>query len=252
MNVHSAPQSLFILLSVLLSCTFSLADTLTLKDGQVITGKFISRNDQNVVFEIGGQQMKFSAANVAGIQMDMAPAPAVPATAAPVATPAPAQATQVTIPAGTRMMARTVEALNSKKHKEGHKFTARLETDIVVGGVTAAPQGSTLYGVLARSKSSGRLAGSSEMVMTFTDIRVNNQLHPIATTSLKAAGESTGKGTASKTARGALIGGLIGGSDDAKRGAKIGLGASLLTRGNQINIPGGTLIEFQLRTPLLL
>ncbi|ARN72779.1 hypothetical protein [Oceanicoccus sagamiensis] len=241
-----------VFVSVLLASSLLSADTLTLNDGQVIEGKFVARDDQNVTFEIAGQQLKFATANVKSIAMDMAaPAAAAPAPAPaePVAA-APAKPEKVTVPEGTRVMARMAEALDSKKHKAGHKFTARLEADMVVDGVVVAPRGATLYGVLTDSKSSGRAAGSSSMQMTFTDIMVNNQLHPIATTDLKAKTDNTAKKTGGTVAKGALLGGLMGGSDDAKRGAAIGLGLSVLTSGNQINIPRGTLIEFQLRTPL--
>ncbi len=235
---------------LLLSGSLLQADTLIMNDGQVIEGKFITRDDQSVTFEIAGQQLKFPAANVKSIAMDMAaPAAAAPAEPAPAAA-APAKPDKITVPEGTRVMARMAEALDSKRHKEGHKFTARLEADMVVDGHVVAPRGATLYGVLTTAKSSGRAAGSSEMQMTFTDIMVNNQLHAIATTDLKAKTDNTAKKTGGTVAKGALLGGLLGGSDDAKRGAAIGLGLSVLTSGNQINIPRGTLIEFQLRTPL--
>ena len=48
----------------------------------------------------------------------------------------------------------------------------------------------------------------------------------------------------------AAVGGLANGSKGAKNAAKVGLGASLLTSGNSINIPAGTLLEFQLAAPL--
>jgi hypothetical protein len=79
---------------------------------------------------------------------------------------------------------------------------------------------------------------------------INNQLKPIQTSEIKAITEGTGKNTVSKTARYAAIGGLANGSTGAKNMAKAGIGVSLLTRGNSINIPAGTLLEFQLAEPL--
>jgi len=43
---------------------------------------------------------------------------------------------------------------------------------------------------------------------------------------------------------------LVDGSSGAKTGAKVGLGASILTGGQSINVPAGTLLETALRTPL--
>ncbi len=50
---------------------------------------------------------------------------------------------------------------------------------------------------------------------------------------------------------GAAIGGIAGGSDKARKGAALGLGASVLTQGNQVRIAAGTLLEFQLADHLV-
>jgi hypothetical protein len=56
--------------------------------------------------------------------------------------------------------------------------------------------------------------------------------------------------TVGRTVRAAAIGGLAGGRSGAKKGAKVGVGASILTGGDSINVPAGTLLETTLRTPL--
>ena len=92
--------------------------------------------------------------------------------------------------------------------------------------------------------------GSSSLAIEFRDILIDDQMYPIATTDLKAqSANETGK-SARRTLRAAAIGGLIDGSDGAKTGAAVGLGASILTRGSNINVPSGTLLETNLSTPL--
>ena len=79
---------------------------------------------------------------------------------------------------------------------------------------------------------------------------INNQIRPIRTGEIQAVAESgSGKNTVGKTARGAAIGGLIDGKDGARTGAKVGLGAAILTRGGKINIPANTLLEVPLAEP---
>jgi hypothetical protein len=156
----------------------------------------------------------------------------------------------VTVPAGTYLMVKLDSALNSKQHKAGHKFTATLEGDIVVNNTVVAPRGSKVYGQLTESKKSGRLAGKSEMQITLTQILINNQLKPIVTSGVKAVTDNTAKNTVGKTARFAAIGALADGKKGARTGAKVGAGVSVLTRGNQINIPAGTLLDFTLGAPL--
>lgn len=160
-----------------------------------------------------------------------------------------AAAGNVTVPAGTRVLVRTVEPIDSRQHKAGHRFTATLEADLVGSGVTVAPRGSNVYGRLAEARQAGRLAGRSEITLEFTDIMVNNALSPISASGIQAVTEGTGRDTAGKVARGAAIGALIDGSSGARTGAKVGAGAAILTRGQSVNIPPGTLLEFTLAAP---
>jgi len=224
------------------------ADTLTLKDGQVLQGTFTSRTADGVNFNVGGQVIEFKNANIKSLDLDVGGAPATAPTKQPAETP-PAAPAKVTVPAGTKMVVRTNEPIDSKKHKAGHKFTAKLEADLVAEGVIVAPRGSNIYGILVEAKKSRRLAGKSEMTIAFTDLMVNNQMHPISTSQVQAVTEGTGKKTVGRTARAAAIGGLADGSDGARTGAKVGLGVSVLTSGNQINIPAGSMLEVSLAEP---
>jgi len=245
-------------LGLLIGSFSSIADTLTLKDGQVINGKFISKDANEVIFEIAGQQLKFDSNKVDGISFsdgasdsssESSAVAEKPAVKPPVASVAAASNAKITVPVGTRIVARTGTTLSTNNHATGHKFTARLEADMVIDNVVVATRGSTLYGVVTESKKSGRLVGKASMALTFTDIMINNQMVGIKTSGVKAITEAEAKNTVGRTARAAAIGGLIDGSDGAKTGAKVGLGLSLLGGGKSINIPVGTLLEFQLAAP---
>jgi hypothetical protein len=120
----------------------------------------------------------------------------------------------------------------------------------MVGDIVAIPRGATLYGIVSNAEKSGRLRGKASMELAFTDVMIDNQLIPIQTTGVKAITEDAAKNTVGRTARAAAIGGLANGSDGAKAGAAIGLGLSLLGGGSSINIPSGTMLEFQLAVPL--
>ncbi len=254
-------RRLLILLVVMVGCSLmfgqAVADTLILNDGQQIKGTFVGRTSDAVKFEVGGQVMEFKNTNVKSVEFGAPQAPAEapaqqPAEASP---PAPAEAAQpaasakVTVPAGTRIMVRTNAPIDSRQHKAGYKFTARLEADLVADGVVVAPKGSNIYGQLVAAQKSRRLAGKSEMTITFTDLMVNNQLKPISTSQVKAVSDETAKKTVGTTARAAAVGGLIDGKSGARTGAKVGVGVSILTSGSQINIPAGTMLEISLAAP---
>lgn len=237
-------------------CCNSFADKLTLQDGQTLEGTLVGRSDGMVIFSIAGQELKIPESNIAALEVtsfggSAAPPPA-PEAAPAAAPPAPAPEAEpqsVTVPTGTRLVLRMTQALDSKKHQTGHRFTAKLEADLVTNGVVVATRGTTVYGALMSAKSSGRMAGSSELTAVFTDILIDNQMHPISTQPMQARTENTAKKSAKRTAGASALGGLYGGSSSAKKGAKVGLGASILTSGNQIHIPAGTLVETQLTAP---
>jgi hypothetical protein len=241
----------YIILGILLLSSTLWADTLELTNGKKIEGTFVGRSDGNVKFEVDGITSTYDEKDVKNISFGSAPESGekkaeTAQTGASSNTTAP-----VTVPAGTMLLVRTKEPLDSSRQKAGHKFTATLETDLVVNETVVAPRGSNVYGELLEAKQAGRLAGKSEMTFTFTGLMVNNQIKPIRTGAIQAVAESgQGKNTAGKVARGAAIGGLVDGSSGAKTGAKVGAGAAILTRGGRINIPANTLLEVPLAEPL--
>jgi hypothetical protein len=89
--------------------------------------------------------------------------------------------------------------------------------------------------------------------VSYPDLRlINNEMVSISTLSLNGKGPNAAGDTLGRTARTAAIGGLINGTDGAKTGAKVGVGASLLTRNSDIKIEAGTLLDFALNKPIIL
>ena len=79
---------------------------------------------------------------------------------------------------------------------------------------------------------------------------INEQLFEIATDGMQAQTGNEAARSLGRTARAAAIGGLISGRSGARTGAAVGAGASLLTSGQSINIPAGTILETRLRVPV--
>jgi hypothetical protein len=162
------------------------------------------------------------------------------------ATPQPA-ANAVTIQAGTSLLVRTADLIDSSRHGTGYRFTAKLETDLVVSGQVVAKKGSTVYGLLTDAKKGGRVAGKAELKLELTDLAINNQRHKLQTGGFALQGEK--QGTAGKVVGGAAIGRLARGNrKGARRGAAVGATASVLSS-KQIKVPAGSLLEFQLSAP---
>ena len=155
--------------------------------------------------------------------------------------------TEIVVAAATPFMIEMVNELDSKKHATGHRFKATLIGDLVTAdGTVAAPNGSTVFGILTEAKKSGRIVGKANLEIAFDSIMVNNQRVPITSTQVQAVTDSTAKKSAGQVARGAAVGALIDGKSGARTGAKVGAGAAILSGGSQVYIPAGTMLEVQL------
>ncbi|GGA62899.1 hypothetical protein GCM10011369_00200 [Neiella marina] len=234
----------------------ALSASITLKDGRVIEGNVVSQQGDELVIDSNGIEIKLPKSQVQSIDMTgsastPAAAPAQPAQQ-PAAAPAPqAQQQPAVVPAGTSFTIRTTQTLSTRQNGSGQRFSGVLEADLVASnGTVMAPRGAQVYGRVVGSQNSGRMTGTAAMSLEITEIMVNNQMKAVVTQTVNAtSGQSEGRRTLGRTAGAAAIGGLIDGSDGAKTGAKVGLGASILTRGNAVEIPNGTLMDFQLRAP---
>jgi hypothetical protein len=167
---------------------------------------------------------------------------------------------RITVPAGTRVLIRTVDAIDSTKQKTGYRFTATLETNLQAEDKVVAPRGTTVYGRLANASSAGKMSGSSQLTLELTDIVINGTAYPLLTSTYEIKGKGEGGNTAKKViggaGLGALIGGLAGGGKGAGIGALAGAGAGTAVaaskKGEQLQIPSETLLEFRLEQPVAL
>jgi hypothetical protein len=172
----------------------------------------------------------------------------------------PQSTKKVTIPAGTRILIRTIDPIDSNVQKTGYRFTASLETNLQADDVVVAPRGSTVYGRLANASSAGRMSGSSDLTLELTDILINGTAYPLLTSTYEVKGKGEGGSTAKKvvggTGLGALIGGLAGGGKGAGIGALAGAGAGTAIaaskKGQQLQIPSESLLEFRIEQPVSL
>jgi hypothetical protein len=226
-----------------LTASSLLADTLELANGQLHEGTFIGSSNGIVMFDTGAGVEAFPQDQVIGLFFSNGVATAEAMMEEP-------SGGQIIVPAGTRLVIRTTDTIDSSQHSAGHRFRGQLEGALVVDGVTVVARGSFVHGRLTQANQAGRVAGSSELAAEFTDIMVDDQLLPISTGTLAAQTSGEAGRTVRRTARNAALGGLIGGSSGARTGAAVGAGAALLTSGASINIPRGTILETTLSAPL--
>jgi hypothetical protein len=245
------------------------ADTLQMKDGRVIQGRFLGGTQASVQFETKGKIELYNVDDIISVTFTGTPpassAPPEASTAPPpalVPAPAPTQAraanaTSITVPAGTDLLVRMIDSIDSDKNNVGDRFRASLEQDFVVDGVVIATKGTDVYGRLSEAKEAGHFQGKSQLKLELTDILIRNRLQPIMTGDYEVSGSSRGADTAKKVGIGAVagtvIGAIAGGGKGAAIGAGVGAGAGgavqVITKGEQVHVPSETLLNFRIEQP---
>jgi len=163
-----------------------------------------------------------------------------------------------TVPAGTVVTVRMIDAIDSAKNHPGDEFAATLNSAVVVGDHVAFPQGSEVRVRLVEAKKSGHYKGSSQLELELTSITANGATYPVESGYYTLNGASRGKRTAETVGGGAVLGTLIGAIAGGGKGAAIGAGAGAatgagvqaVTRGPQVKIPSETKIDFTLKSPV--
>jgi hypothetical protein len=246
------------------------ADTLELKSGKVVQGKFLGGTQHILRFEVNGEVQTFSTNDIVALTFTgrssspapapvEAPAPAPPP--APAAAPAPAPAAAnglVTIPAGQSMLIRMIDGVDSAKNHVGDVFHASLETDLTVGDTLVARKGTDVYGRLAEAQKSGNFSGRSELQLELTRLVIDGHDYPVVSSDYTVQGKGQGSSTAKKVGGGAAVGAIIGAIAGGGKGAAIGAAAGgatggavqVLTKGAQVKVPSETLLEFRLQQPV--
>ena len=202
--------------AILVAAGASKADVLKLKQGGGVQGLLVSANSTEIVFMgVDGAQREYPVSAVAGI--DFAPLPPPPAPEPP-APPAGV----LTIPAGTQITVRMIDAIDGKTAKGGARYRAGIDDPVGVGSQIAIPSGANCT-IEVVSLESGK-----EMALRIRDINVNGKTY--STSTAYAGVEAQGTGKTKKAVRrgvglgalGAGIGALAGGGQGAAIGAVVG------------------------------
>ena len=180
-----------------------------------------------------------------------------------------------TIPAGSTIHCRLTETVPTKLNFQGDAFTATVTEPYVVNNRQIIPVGATITGRIADLVRPGRVRGVGEMRLapeqiTFPDGHTM-QFSAVLLTAYGADGvkvdsvEGLVKGPSSRMrdikelgmgmGGGGFVGTLFGGAHGTLIGGIIGGGAALADtlrkRGQDLTLPTGTQLNYQLTRPLL-
>jgi hypothetical protein len=185
-------------------------------------------------------------------QQQQAPAPMQQA-AAPAPAPPPPPPPLV-VPAGSSLVVRMGNTIDTKTANAGDTFTGTLAQSVAVDGVVAIPSGAGVAGTVVQSKSPGRFKGEGTLSVALTSINVRgvptNIESSTYTQTVKGKGKRTAVMAGGGTGAGALIGGLAGGGKGALIGGLVGAGAgtagAAFTGNKDLQIPAESVVTFKL------
>jgi len=186
------------------------------------------------------------------------PAPEKPSAPAPPPPPPPPQPVTVSIPEGTIVTVRTIDAVDSNASRPGQSFRASLDAAIVVGDTVVIPKGLNVNLKIVDASSAGKFKGRSELTVSLDSFTYQGRTYQIASSDVQEKGGSRGKRSAEVIGGGAVLGAIIGGLAGGGKGAAIGAGAGAaggtavqaLTHGQQVKIPSETRLDFTLHDPV--
>ncbi|HUI81077.1 MAG TPA: hypothetical protein VLY24_24300 [Bryobacteraceae bacterium] len=262
-----------------LTCSaIGFADTLILRSGRVIQGTFLGGTARQVRMDLGDRIETVDVTDVSRIEFNppvAAPAPPPPPPPEalprresnvfrpdpePVAVPAQSARSSGELPAGTNLVVRLIEGVDSETNRVGQTFAASLDEPVMINGETVIPRGADAVVKLVDSKDSGKFTGRSELTLSLASVKVNGQPVDINSQTVSressSRGERTAKVAGGTAAVGAIIGAIAGGGKGAAIGAAAGgaagAGAEVVTKGQRVKIPSETRLTFSLETPVRL
>jgi hypothetical protein len=219
---------------------------------------------------------------VSSAQEPEGPQTAAPAPVAPAPRPVlerrssiPGAGANITVPAGTRVAVVLENGISTRSAKAGDSLYFRTSFPITQNNQIVIPVGSYLRGELLESKRPGRIKGRGEFRMRLNTLILPNG-YTVDLNAVPRSADSGGKETmdpegkvtggggkgkdaetvAGTTVTGAGIGAIAGGAKGAGIGAGIGglagLGAVLLTRGPEAQLPRGSTLDIVLEHALTL
>ena len=212
-------------LHVLSFAAFASADTLVMRDGSRIQGTVVG---------IAGRTITFRHANGVSRRYPTSQVDSLEFFSADRENPRAANVRRLEAPAGTELVVRTVETIDSRRVGADQSFAAIVEHQISdASGRVIIPARSSVQLVIRQLQSAGT-RGGPDMVLDVQSITVDGRRYAVGTVAAAIASDH----------KGAAIGLLIGAAD--------GAATQMLTKGRDVKVPADTVLRFLLDKPVTL
>jgi len=250
------------------------AARLTLRDGSVLNGQFISGTSQELVFQDdNGVRRRFNLNQVQGIDFtnigtNLSRENSYSDQRGSLDDRNGANRLNdgrrggdwTVLPAGTSLSVRTDESIDTQNASAGRTYPASIVQDVMDStGHVVIPRGSQAT-LIVRQVNEGGTLNSGSYVLDLESVRVNGRPYVVNTADIekgesgigknKRTAEYVGGGAVLGTLLGAIAGGGKGAAIGAVAGAAAGGGVQVLTKGKEIRVPAETVLNFRLEEPL--
>lgn len=174
------------------------------------------------------------------------------------APPPPAAPEPIQLSAGTNLVVRMIDGVDSERNSVGQSFAASLDEAVTVNGQTVIPRGADVTVKLVDAKQSGTFTGRAELTLALMSVKVNGRMIDVNTQTVSRESEARGQRTAKTVGGGAVLGTIIGAVAGGGKGAAVGAaagaaagaGAEVVTKGQKVKIPSETRLTFVLDNPI--
>ena len=165
---------------------------------------------------------------------------------------------EVSLPAGTSLSLELRTRLASDTSRVEQIVRARLLEAVRINGETVLPTGAHVVGYVTDVEPPGRVKGRARIAFRFTTLRHGADEYEMRTREIERLADSTKAQDAAKVGigagAGAAVGAILDGGSGAVTGAAIGAaagtGAALATRGEDVRLEIGEMLQTQLTAPL--
>jgi hypothetical protein len=224
------------------------ADRIKLRSGRTIDGSFLSADVKTVrLLLANGAIAEFPVDDISAVEFSTRKAPPPPV-------PDPSRApSSLTVPAGTILNVRLVDAIDVDTARAGMTFKSLLDDPVMLKGAVVVPRGSIVVLQAVKVEQAGKIKGADKITLKANSIAFGGNKYEIVTTSVESKGGGEGKKSARKIGGGAGLGAVVGGIAGGGSGAAIGAvaggatGAIVASQGTEhLTLPAETRLQFSL------
>ena len=225
----------------------SSADTLVMRDGTRVEGTVVG---------IAGRTITFRHADGASRRYPTSQVEALEFLSAERANPNAVGSHKVEMRAGTELLVRTVEMIDSRNSAADQIFSAIVEQDVDSDARAVVPAGSSAQ-LIIRQVSSGGATGSPETALDIQSMTIAGRRYAVSAAEVvlninPAIAVKRGTAETGAAVRGTVIGVIAGANGAATGVGAAGEASAVPASGHELRVPADTVIRFRLDKPLTL